>query len=69
MTTSVATKPETATAAPNSDAPNLMFSHMGFAVKDMAKMEDFYTRVLGFTVTDRGHAVGMDPDLSLARPA
>jgi catechol-2,3-dioxygenase len=23
-------------------------------------MEDFYTRVLGFTVTDRGNAVGMD---------
>ena len=54
MTTSVATKPEAktepATAAPNSEAPNLMFSHMGFAVKDMAKMEDFYTRVLGFTL-------------------
>lgn len=64
MTTSVATQPEarsaSTTAAPNSEAPNLMFSHMGFAVKDMAKMEDFYTRVLGFTVTDRGHAVGMD---------
>ncbi|MES2399541.1 MAG: VOC family protein [Pseudomonadota bacterium] len=59
MTTSAATKPE-ATSAAQSDAPNLMFSHMGFAVKDMAKMEDFYTRVLGFTVTDRGHAVGMD---------
>lgn len=40
--------------------PNLMFSHMGFACKDLAKMENFYTRVMGFTVTDRGHAVGMD---------
>ena len=40
--------------------PNLMFSHMGFAVSDMAKMEDFYTRVLGFTVTDRGEVIGMD---------
>ena len=39
--------------------PNLMFSHMGLACKDMAKMEDFYTRVLGFTVTDRGDAMGM----------
>lgn len=41
-------------------APNLMFSHVGFAVTNMAKMEDFYTRVLGFTVTDRGNVVGMD---------
>ena len=36
-----------------------MFSHMGLSVKDISKMEDFYTRVLGFTVTDRGHAGGM----------
>ncbi len=40
--------------------PNLMFSHMGFAVSDMPKMEDFYGRVLGFTVTDRGEVMGMD---------
>lgn len=40
--------------------PNLMFSHLGFAVKDIEKMEDFYTRVLGFTVTDRGEVLGMD---------
>ena len=40
-------------------APNLAFSHMGLSVKDMATMEDFYTRVLGFTVTDRGTAGGM----------
>src|SRR5882757_4962346 len=40
-------------------APNLSFSHMGLSVKDIAKMEDFYTRVLGFTVTDRGIAGGM----------
>lgn len=43
-----------------SRAPNLMFSHMGLSVKNVAKMEDFYTRVLGFTVTDRGEAGGMD---------
>ena len=36
-----------------------MFSHMGLSVKDIFKMEDFYVRVLGFTVTDRGHAGGM----------
>ncbi len=40
--------------------PNLMFSHMGFAVSDMPRMEDFYGRVLGFTVTDRGEVMGMD---------
>lgn len=39
---------------------NLRFSHMGLSVMDLAKMEDFYTRILGFTVTDRGHAGGMD---------
>lgn len=41
-------------------APNLMFSHMGFAVSDLAVMEDFYSRVLGFTVTDRGEVMGMN---------
>ncbi len=38
---------------------NLMFSHMGLSVKDMDRMERFYTGVLGFTVTDRGTAGGM----------
>ena len=41
-------------------APNLKFSHMGLSVMDTAKMEAFYTGVLGFTVTDRGHVGGMD---------
>ena len=40
-------------------APYLVFSHMGLSVKDIGKMEDFYARVLGFTVTDRGTAGGM----------
>lgn len=35
-------------------APSLAFSHMGMYVRDLALMEDFYSRVLGFTVTDRG---------------
>lgn len=35
--------------------PELAFSHMGLYVRDLAAMEDFYTRVLGFTVTDRGN--------------
>lgn len=41
-------------------AANLKFSHMGLSVIDMAKMEEFYTHILSFTVTDRGHAGGMD---------
>lgn len=34
------------------------FSHFGFFVKDLAKMRDFYCRVLGFVETDRGVARG-----------
>lgn len=34
--------------------PGLTFSHMGMFVTDPATMEDFYTRLLEFTVTDRG---------------
>lgn len=30
------------------------FSHMGLYVREVARMEDFYKRVMGFTVTDRG---------------
>ena len=37
-----------------SDVPQLAFSHMGMFVTDLARMEEFYTRVLGFIVTDRG---------------
>jgi catechol-2,3-dioxygenase len=38
--------------------PGLSFSHMGFFVTDIAVMEDFYARVLEFTVTDRGQLPG-----------
>ena len=34
--------------------PAVAFSHVGLFVHDMAPMEDFYRRVLGFAVTDRG---------------
>lgn len=34
--------------------PALTFSHFGFFVRDLDRMVDFYTRVLGFTVSDRG---------------
>ena len=33
---------------------DLKFSHFGLHVIDMPRMEDFYSRFLGFTVTDRG---------------
>src|SRR6266540_4322382 len=33
--------------------PRFSFSHFGMFVTDIARMEDFYTRVLGFTVTNR----------------
>jgi catechol 2,3-dioxygenase-like lactoylglutathione lyase family enzyme len=36
----------------------LRFSHVGFFVRDPAAMEDFYARVLGFTVTDKGRLSG-----------
>ena len=49
----------TTTAKPQHH-PNLKFSHMGFAVHDLVVMEDFYTRVLDFTVTDRGDVEGME---------
>jgi catechol 2,3-dioxygenase len=47
------------TATTVNSAPNLMFSHMGISVTDIENMERFYTNVLGFTVTDRGEAAGM----------
>lgn len=34
--------------------PKLSFSHIGFHIIDIDKMERFYTGYLGFTVTDRG---------------
>ena len=35
--------------------PGLVFSHIGIYVSNLERMEDFYTRLLDFTVTDRGH--------------
>ena len=34
--------------------PALSFSHFGFFVRDLDRMVDFYTRLLGFAVSDRG---------------
>ena len=38
----------------SSPVPRLAFSHMGLYATDLARMADFYTRVLGLTETDRG---------------
>lgn len=35
-------------------APRMKFSHLGLVVSDLETMQDFYTRVLGFALTDRG---------------
>jgi catechol 2,3-dioxygenase-like lactoylglutathione lyase family enzyme len=40
-------------AVPMNEAPRMAFAHMGIYVADMAAMADFYTRVLGFCITDR----------------
>jgi catechol-2,3-dioxygenase len=34
--------------------PGFAFAHFGMFVTDLARQEDFYTRILEFTVTDRG---------------
>ena len=34
--------------------PGLSFSHFGFFVRDIERMADFYSRVLGFAISDRG---------------
>ena len=39
--------------------PPLSFSHFGFFVRDLERMVDFYTRVLGFAVSDRGELGAM----------
>ncbi len=38
--------------------PSIAFSHFGIHVTDIARMEDFYTRVLGLLVMDRGTLPG-----------
>lgn len=36
--------------------PRPRFTHFALFVRDVPKMQDFYTRVMGLTVTDRGQA-------------
>jgi catechol-2,3-dioxygenase len=40
------------------DGRKLTLSHFGLSCFDLGRMEDFYTRVLGMTVTDRGEIPG-----------
>jgi len=42
---------------------SLAFSHVGIHVTDIARMEDFYTRVVGLLVSDRGRLSPDGPDL------
>ncbi|CAM3950410.1 VOC family protein [Roseateles saccharophilus] len=40
------------------DLPKMALAHFGIYVVDMAVMADFYTRVLGFSITDRAEIRG-----------
>jgi catechol 2,3-dioxygenase len=42
------------TKATATKAPVMKFSHLGLVVKDLPMMEEFYTRMLGFELTDKG---------------
>lgn len=37
-----------------SEIPSLSIDHFGIYVIDLDKMVEFYERVMGFTLTDRG---------------
>ena len=45
--------------------PGFSFSHFGMFVNDIAKLEDFYVRLLDFTVTDRGELSGPNGPMNL----
>ncbi len=48
--------------------PTMRLAHMGITVKNLKIMEDFYTSILGFKVSDRGVARGA-PVIFLTRDA
>lgn len=50
------------------DFPKMAFAHIGIYVADIAKMVDFYTRLLGFSVTDRASIRGADVVFLSRRP-
>ena len=45
--------------------PGFSFSHFGMFVNDVARLADFYTDVLDFTVTDRGQLPGPNGPMDL----
>lgn len=45
-------------ATNGSSPPGLMFSHFGINCHDIERLEDFYTRVLGFGINDSGTIAG-----------
>lgn len=45
--------------------PGFNFSHFGMYACDIARQEDFYARVLDFTVTDRGQLPGPNGPMDL----
>ena len=45
--------------------PGFHFSHVGLYVTDLARMRDFYERLLGFTVTDTGQLSGPSGPMEL----
>jgi catechol 2,3-dioxygenase len=53
----------TMTSAPNVVGRKLSLSHVGLSCFDLTCLEDFYTRVLGMTVTDRGNVPGGNAQL------
>src|SRR5215472_8022314 len=51
-------QPMTTQAGRQVEGRKLSLSHLGLSCFDLERMEDFYTRVLGMTVTDRGEVAG-----------
>lgn len=45
--------------------PSISFSHMGIHCRDLDRMHDFYTRVMGMSQTDRGSVPRPDGELEL----
>lgn len=45
--------------------PGFSFSHFGMFVTDIDRLEEFYTRMLSFTVTDRGQLDGVNGPMDL----
>ena len=53
----------TTLTVPHVAGRKLTFSHFGLSCFDLARMETFYTQVLGMTVSDRGEVAGGSAEL------